>query len=162
MVSLNDYDGDWEKFLDFLYALFKRDFLDGAPQFKKPVRTKFFPEVDHPKYKHATFWHLISEGKIESERVPALDRCERLGWIRPVIERYRSSDVRAWEEIRHGQGRGIEPRIHIALNDFSYLVVLSERHDYVLLWTAYPINEQHSRRKLMNRFAQAEKKLGPP
>ncbi len=44
--------------------------------------------------------------------------------------------------------RGSDERILIALPDFSYLVVLADRGDFVLLWTAYPVEHDHQKRKL--------------
>ncbi|MNH30689.1 hypothetical protein D3C79_909980 [compost metagenome] len=32
--------------------------------------------------KEATFWHMISEGNDEAERLPDLRRCERIRWPR--------------------------------------------------------------------------------
>lgn len=161
LLSLNDCNGDWARFLDHLYGIFSRDFLQSQPAYQKTVKTKYYPEVPHEKYKHSTFWHLISEGKVECDREPALDRCERLGWIRPIIENSEKSEFRIWEETNHG-GRGENKRILISLEDFSYLVILEDRGSFVLLWTAYPVSPEHSRRKLKNRFEEYLKKLGSP
>lgn len=40
----------------------------------------------------------------------------------------------------------------IALGDFSYVVVLADRGDYVLLWTAYCVEMEHRRQKLRREY----------
>ena len=47
-----------------------------------------------------TFWHMISLGKVESERTPELRRCERVSWPRPLIEQCQRDGVKVWEEMR--------------------------------------------------------------
>jgi len=41
----------------------------------------------HPmtQNKEATFWHMIQEGSVESERIPDIRRCERIRWPRPSV-----------------------------------------------------------------------------
>lgn len=56
--------------------------------------------------------------------------------------------------------RGKEERIVIALEDFSYVVVLADRRDYILLWTAYCVEREHTRRKLKNEFVTYWKEKG--
>jgi len=40
----------------------------------------------------------------------------------------------------------------LALVDFSYLVVVVDRGSYVLPWTAYYVEQEHSRTKLRTEF----------
>jgi len=35
----------------------------------------------------------------------------------------------------------------LALEDFSYVVILADRGEYVLLWTAYPVEYSSQKRK---------------
>jgi hypothetical protein len=48
----------------------------------------------------------------------------------------------------------VKPRILLAPPDFSYLVVLKDRGDYVLLLTAYCVEHAHHRRKLKKECAE--------
>jgi hypothetical protein len=43
-------------------------------------------------------------------------------------------------------------RIVIALEDFSYIVVLADRGKYLLLWTAYCVEQEHRRAKLRREY----------
>ena len=141
LLRLNDHGGNWERYLEAIYAVFKQDFVDTRPSYKG-IRLGV---KKHPieKGKEACFWHLISEGKNEQERIPDLRRCERIGWPRPMIEAADAREIKLWENASRG-----ETRIVIALKDFSYVVILAKRKDYVLLWTAYCVDREHSRRKM--------------
>ena len=141
LVKLADHGGDWNCYVEAVYEYFRRDFIESRPRF--PGRQ--FAVKRHPveKGKEATFWHLISEGRTEADRLPDMKRCERIRWPRPVIEAVSSGKVKCW-----WNKRGAEDRIVVALSDFSYVVVLADRGRYVLLWTAYPVEQPHRRRKL--------------
>ena len=141
IATLADYQGAWKDYLEAIYEHFHRDFVRSKPHYTgKRFALKRHPMVDQ---KEATFWHLISEGSIESERIPDLRRCERIRWPRIMIEAIGTDDVHVWRNVR-----GRNHRILIAVDDFSYVVVLEDREDYVMLWTAYPVEHAHSRRKL--------------
>ena len=49
-------------------------------------------------------------------------------------------------------------RVLLWFERLSYLVVLSKRKGYFLLWTAYPVDYGHSRRKLNARYEKYGKK----
>jgi hypothetical protein len=97
--------------------------------------------------KEATFWHLISEGELESDRLPDLRRCERIRWPRPVIEHTTEPVIKVWEN-----ERGSEKRVCLWLESAEYLVVLARRKSYVLIWTAFPVTEAHRKRKLQREY----------
>ena len=60
LVALDDYGGDWERYLKAIYAYFKADFLDNKPFYQGvKMALKRHPVIQG---KEATFWHLISEG----------------------------------------------------------------------------------------------------
>lgn len=146
LVTLEEFGGDWEQYLCALYEFFCIDFIDSTPA----IHGKRFALKRHPLLagKEATFWHFISEGKKEDERIPDLRRCERIRWPRPIIEAYAGGALKWWISDQH---RG-ECRIVIALNDFSYIVVLADRGEYVLPWTAYCVDREHRRRKLQRDY----------
>jgi hypothetical protein len=141
LVLLSDSGHDWGVYLDVVYLMFRRDFLDSLPMFQgQPMRIKREPLKDG---REATFWHLITEGEVEAQRNPDEIRCERIRWPRPVIQRCPCTELRIWRSMRQGEKRTV-----IALQDFSYVVVLAERKGYYLPWTAYPVEREHRRRKL--------------
>ena len=144
-----DHKGDWPIYMEAIYAIFKNDFVDTKPTFPgRRVGLKRHPITEG---KEATFWHFISEGYAEEMRVPDLRRCERIAWPRPIIEAVQSKSVYLWQT-----ARGNEKRIVIALTDFSYVVVLADRGDYVLPWTAYCVERAHRREKLRREYEESK------
>ncbi len=135
------------------YAIFQRDFGDAAtrPTFQaRRLGLKRLPEFDG---KSATFWHFVTEGPTEAERVPDGRRLERIGWPRAMILEATQvpSRVKVWSN-----RRGSSLRWLLAVEDFSYLLVLDDRGDFLLPWTAYCVEQEHRRRKLEREF-QASK-----
>ena len=55
--------------------------------------------------------------------------------------------IRFWKNTR---GRNV--RILLAVEDFSYVVVLEEREDFVLLWTAYFVEYPNKRRRMQQEY----------
>lgn len=146
LITLNEFKGDFGSFLEVIYQRFKRDFVRSRPNFKGlSVAIKRYPMV---LGKEATFWHLVSEGKDEENRTPDLRRCERICWPRSVIEHASDHNVKCWSNTRR---RG-EKRWVLWLESAEYLVVLADRRDYVVLWTAYQVTEEHRKRKLNKEF----------
>lgn len=144
LVMFNAYGGDWNAYLQALYACFKRDFVDDKPVFQgRRLGLKRHP-LAHGK--EATFWHMIQEGDVEEERTPDLRRCERIRWPKPVIE-HEGAAVKVWRN-----RRGREERVCLWLVQESYLVVLADRGDYILPWTAYLVERSHQQRKLQKEY----------
>ncbi len=145
LIKLNDYGGNWDNYLDIIYQVFVNDFIKNKPQFQnQKLRLKRHPLLEN---KEATFWHFISKGYTEKERTPDMRRCERIGWPRPIIENYKNSNIKVWENVRKK-----ETRICLCYGNWEYLVVLSKRKNYILPWTAYPITKAHTRRKIINEY----------
>ncbi|MBN1579458.1 MAG: hypothetical protein JXA89_02055 [Anaerolineae bacterium] len=145
LVLLNNYDGDWDRYVEAIYDYFEQDFVNETPYFQenKVVIKR------HPYYqgKEATFWHLISEGRIEDDRLPDLRRCERIRWPRPFIEHNNDRVIKVWKN-----KRGTQTRVCLWFEDQDYMVVLAERKGYVILWTAYPVTRSHRKRKLRQEY----------
>jgi len=147
LVLLADAGGDWHVYEEVLYGCFKRDFVDSLPFWPgKRVGLKRYPLS---KGKEATFWHFISTGESEADREIDLRRCERIRWPRPMMEAFpnkpppMASPVLWWKS-----QRGTEWRYVLTLADFSYVVVVADRGEYVLPWTTYHVEHDHQRKKL--------------
>jgi hypothetical protein len=145
LVLFTDYSGNWNHYVEALYGYFKQDFVDSSPSFRGTRLVLKRHPMKHGK--EATFWHLISEGKVEDERVPNPRRCERIRWPRPIIEYADDPVMKVWENKRKH-----EKRICIWFEDVEYLVVLAIRKGYILLWTAYPVTRLHRKRKLQKEY----------
>jgi hypothetical protein len=114
------------------------------------LRARFNPPY---KDKHFGFWHLISEGKLEDERTPDPRRCERIGWIRWIIDNADDEETICWERaVRTPNGERM--RWHLWARGYDYAVVVEERDNYMLLITAFQV-QSHRKRSF-------EKELGLP
>jgi len=150
LVRLEDYSGDWDAFLNAVYGFFKQDFVDMRPVFRgRRLGLKRHPVSEG---KEATFWHMTSEGKVESERTPDLRRCEKIRWPRPMIEHADEYGLKVWSSIKRN-----ETRIHIWLESEDYLVVLADRKGYLLPWTAFLVTRDHTKQKLRKEYEAYQK-----
>lgn len=155
LIALDSHGNCWAAYSAAVYAVFKADFIDSQP-FLRGRRIGLRRE---PKYQNRewAFWHVIQEGNVEEGRTPDLRRCERIGWIRAIIEHAHDPCVKAWENRRDG-----DRRLLLWLEPQDFLVVLGLRgKDYALLITAYPTDRGHTRRKLQREYEQSQKKAGP-
>lgn len=139
------YSGNWDEYEEILYSVFKRDFLDSQPILK---RFKVFIIVE-PKFKGKewSFWHITSEGEIESKRTPNFRKCERICWIKPIIESYPHQIIKAWPIKEKGR-----MKICLCYGDWEYLVVLRRIKKGFLLITAHPIEYNNTKRKLEKQY----------
>lgn len=127
-----ELSGEWDQYQEAIFKVFQDTIVNGNPTFLGlPVKPKWFEPY---KGKHFTFWHLISEGEKEDERTPDLRRCERIGWIKWVLDNCGSHPgICFWEEKRK---RGSKDYI-IWYEKGNYVVILSKRSYGFLLKTAY-------------------------
>jgi hypothetical protein len=148
IIQLADYGGNWNKYLEAVYQLFKKDFVDSQPIFQgNRLSLKRHPIIEG---KEATFWHLVSEGYYEPDRLPDLRRCERIGWPRPIIEAQEQEPcLKIWENSRDGEKRIC---LWLSFDNEEYLVVLAKRTGYLLFWTAYPLTYENIKRKLQKEY----------
>ena len=145
LLLLEDYNNRWERYLDEVFSVFYRDFIETQPQFQnKWVRCR----RDLIKGKEAAFWHCISKEPNENNRTPDIRRCERIGWVRAIIEHSLSSKVDCWPVRKKREVRKL-----LWFNE-GYLVVLAERHrkrddfQYMQLITTYCTEKERRKEKL--------------
>jgi len=140
LITLGDAENSWELFIGAVYAKFRHDFITSQPRYEgRWVRCRRDPIIDG---KEAGFWHCASEGRDEVSRTPDLRRCERIAWVRAVLENARDPLVESWLS-----PRGSDRRTVLWLNE-EYVVVLADRRKTWQLITAYCTFEDHQRRKL--------------
>ncbi|WP_461788665.1 hypothetical protein [Pedobacter sp.] len=157
LVSLNDFGGDWEAYYEYTYECFQEDFVNNPLKMfqGKRINLKRHPLTDD---KEATFYHLTHEGKDEQNREPDLSRMERLRWVKHMMANADNDELKVWRN-----RRGNDENIIIYHENEGYVVVLADRGDYVLPWTAYPVQYASRRRKLLAEYeayikAEAAKK----
>lgn len=147
LLLMEDSGGDWPRYLERLHCRFVADFVDSLPHWPgKRVGLKRHPMHDG---KSATFWHMISEGASEADRIPDFRRCERIGWPRPMMDEFDETppDTTRCRLLWWKETRGRDERYLLATPDFGYVVVVADRGSYVLPWTAFVVEREHQRRK---------------
>ena len=145
LVLLSEHGGNWPKYEAALYAIFVEDFVVSKPTFRgRRLGLKRHPLSND---KEAAFWHLTSTGDVEAERIPEMRKCERIAWPRPGITNCNVAGVKVWS-VSHGQ----EQRISIWLEEDDYVIILADRGDYLLPWTAFHVTQDHYRRKLQRQY----------
>ena len=148
LILMNDYGGDYEQYEAAVYALYNETFAE--EQFywgDKPIRHKKHPLI---RDMSATFWHIIStsDGK---DDLPDLRRYERIAWPAYIMDYCLNccDSLKVWKNKRKGK-----TRILMWCEDVEYLVVLDERADYCVFWTAYPVNRKHTKEKLQAEYEE--------
>jgi hypothetical protein len=153
LVLFNAFGGDWNAYEAELHRIFLAELARGGLRFRGwPVNCRRIPETGG---RWASFWHLVQEGRIEDDRTPDLRRCERIRWVRWIIE-----NNAAHPEIDEWQNRrGSETNTLLWYRE-EYLVVLGQRRDYWLLKTAY-CTDQRGRIAKLRRERDAFRRAGP-
>ncbi len=146
LVLMADYDHLWQPYIDAVYWYFCLDFVESTPRLNGCwVHRRRDPMWDG---KEDGFWHCVSKGSVEADRTPDIRRCERIRWVRAVIENDGDDRVDVWENEREGKPR------RLLWFDEEYLIVLASQVSrstgaaYFNLVTAYTTTEEHRRRKL--------------
>jgi hypothetical protein len=139
-----------EKTYDLLYEIFKKDFLLSDVKYRD-FKVYFRPDKD--KEKEILFWHLTSKKeKINNEivRIPDLRRCERLPWVKPLIQRPpNNDDILDWDYEHYNK----RIKTCILLRYWDFIVILEKtKEGRRLLITAYYIDNEHEKRKIMNTY----------
>ncbi|MBN7816855.1 hypothetical protein [Algoriphagus pacificus] len=145
IITLNEYGGDFTSYLEAVYAIFKRDFIDSSPRYEgKRLALKKHPYIEGKEY---TFYHFTHDGDIETDRLPNLRRLERMPFPRPLIDNSTHPYLKVWRN-----KRGNKERILIYHEAEAYLVVLEDRGDYILPWTAYLVEYSNRQKKLIDEY----------
>ncbi|OFK58543.1 hypothetical protein HMPREF2811_05490 [Globicatella sp. HMSC072A10] len=158
IVELNDYNGNFEKYNDYLYEIFLRDLYNNKLYYNnKSIALRRYPEFNG---KQDAFYHLTCKffENNSDERLPDLRRCERLHWIKPGIETNHIAECgKKCFFIYEKNIRG-KNKVHMLNVEDRYLIVLEERKDYYLLSTAFYIdNDKTLERKMKdyNRYVNS-------
>lgn len=157
-LDYNPYRGREADFIEAAYQVFCTDFL------QTPLRcngkTVVINNVRTYLDREETFWHLIStESGTTGNRLPDYERCERLPWIRPIIEQIgQKSEILVWKNTRRKKrGRSKKKSVHtpVLFNDTQYphLIILEEKKNVCMLLTSYHIPpKSHKYKKLVDEY----------
>lgn len=148
-IYLEEYGGNYHRYIDAVYEIFEEDFIRHKATFgSHRLNLKFNPLFQERAY---TFYHMTHKGEKEDEREPDLRRCECMPWARPTIENVENWQLKFWRQTRQRSNN----RVCICLendDDVDYFVVLEVRSNYVLLWTAFVGERPHETAKKMREY----------
>jgi len=157
IIEISSYGGDWNKYINAVYNIFRNQLILKKNYFRKIlIRLLREPYINNREF---TFYHITNEGKSESERTPDLRRCERIGWIRPIIKNCDNWKLKVWENKRRNR-----KRICILLeppDDLDFIIILEYRKKYFLLWTMYTVEQSSRKRKLLKEYHTFHKQRPP-
>jgi len=163
IIELGHFNGNWSKYEEYLYKIFLRDFVYSKPLFlAKQVQYRRNPEIEG---KIQTFFHITSvntsSAKDPNDREPDLRRCERIEWIRVMIDHYYYNTgcckyIKVWPEEWKNYVRW-----HLLLPEVRFLIVIEERETYNLLITSFYLEREHQLRKKLKKFEKYEKQKTP-
>ncbi len=133
LPEIYEFHGDWSSYVEELYDIYLDDIVNNSSlRFDSlPIRTRFKPLTDNKGY---GFWHIISDGEEEDDRVPDMRRCECLPWVSHCISKALRppAPIHWWKN-----KRGTNTHIIILSEVEGFVVVLAQRKGYNLLKTAY-------------------------
>ncbi|KKW17023.1 MAG: hypothetical protein UY56_C0005G0048 [Parcubacteria group bacterium GW2011_GWA1_50_14] len=145
IIELTSFNGDAVKYLDHLFSIFKKDFID------KPCKLDGKVIVFDKRLlngKPEGFWHVTSSlDKRTKQRTPDMRRCERLPWIKGIIENQHDTVVLSWRNDRDG-----EKRLLLFLESEDFLVVLGEKKTVFILITAIYVDNPAQKAKLLKEY----------
>ncbi len=156
LIKFENYKNVWEDYIEVIYSVFRNDFIENKTFYLKK-KNIIFRTNPFFQGKEWIFWHLTSEGEEEEKRTPCLRRCERIKWIKPVIECSRKKEVKVWKNKRNKRERTC-----LCTEKWEYLVVLEEKKNKAVLITAHCIDKNHRKRKLEKEYTSYQKDKNRP
>jgi len=157
LARLEDFNGNVETYIAHLFSIFERDFITSTPSFQgKRVLHDKKDDNGRPQ----AFTHITTEENRQTkERELCLRRCERIAWIKAVIENADNPKVLVWEkEQQTNKGRAV--RIFLFLEDEDFLVILQEIKWGHCLITAIYVDNPNQKRKHKKAY-ETYKKANP-
>ena len=157
LTKLEDFGGDPIKYIDHIFSLFKRDFISTTPIFKGK-------EVFHDRHddggRPATFVHVTTEeNRITKQRELSLRRCERIAWIKAIIEHTNDPLVFVWEKEQR-TSEGMTTRTYLFLEQENFLVILQEIiHNHFII-TAIYVDNPNQKNKHLKSYRAFQKRSG--
>ena len=155
-----------ESTYEMLYAIFCLDIRDSNLRYSgHPVW--IFPELEDGKEK--VFWHLTtrlyrqekiprrkrkfypnSRTDTEPQRLPDLRRCERLTWVKPLIEHASEPEILAWD---YEEGNRTI-KTYIWMKDYDFVVIIKKFPDGSRrLITSFYVDKGYKREDFKRKYA---------
>jgi len=153
IIELSSCSGDWSKYESTLYKIFERDFIKSKPiLFGKPV---FCTKDPTYKGKFFTFYHITTcGGPREEDRTTDLRRCERIEWLKKILENTNDPSVKVWEDKRSNRKRRNKKRTNVLFDESGETLhlVLSKNVNSYHLVTVYYVEKDYKKQELNRQY----------
>jgi hypothetical protein len=163
MASVNPWT---ESTYEILYEIFCRDIRDSSLKYAGHDVWIFRDMEDG---KEVIFWHLTSRKKktekiprrkrrffpagqeeTETERLPDLRRCERLPWVKPLVEHPDAQEVLAWD---YEEG-DLAVKTYVWIRDYDFVVIMKKFPDGKRrLITSFYVDSEYTRDDFKKKYA---------
>lgn len=134
-----DLRGTWEEILGGLYAVFSRDFKNGAVHhrgMKIIYNNRLLPDGCD---KEEGFWHVVSKkDRTRGERLIDYRRAERLPWARPTMEGPDRNEIKVFD-YDHGI-KDIGVRHYVWLAEYDDALIFQKKKKALFWITAYYVD----------------------
>jgi hypothetical protein len=149
LTLLKDFSGDPIAYIDHLFSIFTRDFVTTRPLFKgKDILHDKADDAGKPR----AFVHITTEENQETgQRELCLRRCERIEWIRAIIEHHDDPAVLVWEK-EQKTSKKTTVRTHLFLEQENFLIVLEEIKWGHYLITAIYVDNPNQKKKHLKAY----------
>ena len=146
LIEYNPNTGSIDEYIEGIYQIFVEEFINQGIYFQgEKLGLKRLPLRNG---KETTFYHIVSEREDENNRSLDLNRCARIKWPKAIIES-NYVGLRIWENKRKHK-----KNIVIWLIEVDYVIIIRKNPNEKLLWTAYPITHDHTRRKMQKEYEE--------
>jgi hypothetical protein len=157
IVELKDFDGDPTVYIEHLFSIFTHDFIESTPQFRG---NRVFYDNHDDGGKPNAFVHITTEENRETRsRELCLRRCERITWIRAIIENSDDPAVLMWDK-EQKTGKGWKMRTYLFLEPEDFLVVLEQKTRGHYMITAIYVDNPNQKRKHLKAYNEYQQRSG--
>lgn len=147
LVELTHFNGDPIKYLEHLYDKFTQDFLTTKPMFRNRV---VLCDTRNENGRCSGFVHITTkENSGTQERQLDLRRCERIHWIRVIVENETHDSVLVWTKPNKKR-----MRVYLYAPSERFLVILEDRGSVYFLVTAYYVDGDRSHARYIAEHAR--------
>ncbi|MEA2029261.1 MAG: hypothetical protein U9N49_09855 [Campylobacterota bacterium] len=147
--ELIDFDNCCEesKQIDFLYSIFKSDFIDNNTHLNDIIHID--PRVDKKiDNKEEIFWHIITR-KQGRQRAFDPPRASRIKWIKPMIQNFSHNDIKMF--YYYEDNRKI--RLYLWAYKYDFVVILQKLgNSSSYLVTSFYIDYEAKRDKFEKKY----------
>ncbi|MDB2385155.1 hypothetical protein N9V96_01655 [Polaribacter sp.] len=165
LIEFNDY-GNYNDYEEALLEVYEADLWKGGLTFNG---LRVVPRV-HKRFElngkslDWTFVHFTSRGEIEEDRDLDMRRCERIGWVKPIIENAHLDCVKVWVNERKDRNGKNVPSIVFWCEEVNSKVVITKRvgkkGEYYTITTFYLINSVYKIKKHNDEYEAYVKENG--